>query len=101
MSAVVRDYNAQSGHELRIRIGLHRGPAVAGVIGSSKFTYDLWGETVNLASRLESSGEADRIHVSDRFRQELEEHFEFEERGEVILKGVGSTRTHWLLYHKS
>ena len=69
---------------------------VAGVIGTTKFAYDLWGEAVNLASRLESSGEPGCIHVSEGFRASLEGVFEFEERGEIHLKGVGATRTHWL-----
>ena len=97
MLAIMKDFSVESGHHLRIRIGLHRGPAVAGVIGTTKFTYDLWGETVNLASRLESSGEPGRIHVSDQFREGLEHILEFEERGEINLKGVGPTRTHWLV----
>jgi len=97
MVQILEHFSGESGHTLQLRIGLHRGPAVAGVIGTTKFAYDLWGESVNLASRLESSGEPGRIHVSDAFRKGLEETMKFEIRGEVELKGVGLTRTHWLV----
>lgn len=97
MLAIVAQFSAESGHPLQLRIGLHRGPAVAGVIGSAKFAYDLWGESVNLASRLESSGEPGRIHVSEAFRHGLDEMMDFQERGEITLKGVGPTRTHWMV----
>ena len=97
MLEIIEEFSETSGHELQLRIGLHRGPAVAGVIGTTKFAYDLWGETVNLASRLESSGEPGRIHVSDTFRASLDEQMAFDERGEVAIKGVGLTRTHWLV----
>ena len=101
MLEIIDDFSRTSGHELQLRIGLHRGPAVAGVIGTTKFAYDLWGETVNLASRLESSGEPGRIHVSDTFRACLDEQMAFDERGEVAIKGVGLTRTHWLVGNNS
>ncbi len=96
MLEIMQTFSAESGHDLRLRVGLHRGPVVAGVIGTTKFAYDLWGDSVNLASRLESSGEPGRVHVSEAFRESLTETLTFEERGEVDLKGVGKTRTHWL-----
>ena len=97
MLEIVKTFSTESGHRLQLRIGLHRGPAVAGVIGTTKFAYDLWGESVNLASRLESSGEPGRIHVSDAFRAGLEDDLVFETRGTIELKGVGQTQTHWLI----
>lgn len=96
MLDIIEAFNTESGHRLQLRIGLHRGPAVAGVIGTTKFAYDLWGESVNLASRLESSGAPGRIHVSDAFRSGLDDRLTFEVRGEIELKGVGATMTHWL-----
>lgn len=96
MFEIMKQFSGESGHQLELRIGLHRGPVVAGVIGKTKFAYDLWGETVNLASRLESSGEPGRIQVSDAFKSGLDNTMNFELRGEITLKGVGMTRTHWL-----
>ena len=96
MLDIIEGFSLESGHALQLRVGLHRGPAVAGVIGTTKFAYDLWGESVNLASRLESSAEANRIQVSDAFKAGLEDIMTFELRGEINLKGVGLTRTYWL-----
>lgn len=98
MLKILEQFSLESGHRLQLRIGLHRGPAVAGVIGTTKFAYDLWGESVNLASRLESSGEPGRIHVSDEFRMGSSQTMTFEKRGEITLKGVGLTLTHWLTH---
>ena len=67
MLVIIKDFSAASGHHLRLRIGLHRGPAVTGVIGTTKFAYDLWGESVNLASRLESSGQPGKIMFLTHF----------------------------------
>ena len=97
MLRAMASFSEESGHALQLRIGLHRGPAVAGVIGTTRFAYDLWGESVNLASRLESSGQPGRVHVSDGFRTSMEAVMDFETRGEVDLKGIGPTRTHWLV----
>ncbi|HMV68748.1 MAG TPA: adenylate/guanylate cyclase domain-containing protein, partial [Myxococcota bacterium] len=77
---------------LRVRVGVHAGPLVAGVIGQSKFAYDLWGDTVNTASRLESHGVPDRVQISDEVRVALSEAFELEDRGEIELKGKGPVR---------
>ena len=64
-----------------MRIGIHAGPVVAGIIGTHKFIYDVWGDTVNIASRLETHGLPDRIQVSPAFRARLAEAYRFEERG--------------------
>ncbi|WP_050932170.1 adenylate/guanylate cyclase domain-containing protein [Aestuariivita boseongensis] len=81
---------------LQVRIGLHAGPAVAGVIGNRKLFYDVWGETVNTASRMESHGEPGRIQVTTAAKEELEDTYEFEQRGTVEVKGIGALETWWL-----
>nr|WP_255600010.1 adenylate/guanylate cyclase domain-containing protein [Afifella sp. IM 167] len=83
--------NVDGGPELKIRIGIHSGPVVAGVIGRRKFIYDVWGDTVNVASRLEANGLPDRIQVSPQVRDALAHRFSFEERGFITLKGKGRT----------
>lgn len=80
----------------QIRIGLHAGPIVAGVVGVSKFAYDVWGDTVNMTSRLETTSEPGRIHVSAELALRLESAFVVERRGLVDLKGKGASETYWL-----
>ena len=79
-----------------LRIGIDSGRAVGAVIGSHKFTYDLWGDAVNTASRMESHGVPGRIHVTDRVRRRLEGSFRFEPRGEIEVRGKGTMET-WFL----
>lgn len=81
---------------LSLRIGLHAGSVIAGVIGIRKFIYDVWGDTVNTASRLESHGEPGRIHVSQTVFQRLQSRFHFEPRGPIELKGRGVMDTFFL-----
>jgi class 3 adenylate cyclase len=86
-----------AGDPWRVRIGIHRGPVVAGVIGTTKFVYDLWGDAVNVASRLETSAPPGRIQVSDEVAVGLGDSFELEARGPIDLKGKGSTNTFYLV----
>jgi len=79
--------------DLAMRIGIHSGPVVAGVIGKIKFTYDIWGDTVNVASRMESSGLPGKIHISEQTMAELNSQFNLEERGMVECKGLGQVKT--------
>jgi adenylate cyclase len=81
---------------LELRIGLSSGPAVAGVIGQTRFAYDLWGDTVNAASRMESHGLPGRIQVTEETRRLLGEAYRFEPRGPVTIKGLGEMQT-WFL----
>jgi class 3 adenylate cyclase len=81
---------------LSARIGLHSGDVVAGVIGRRKFIYDLWGDTVNTASRMESNGVTGRIQCSDPVRTFLQDSFQFEPRGEIDVKGKGKMSTFFL-----
>lgn len=84
------------GELVRIRLGMNTGPAVAGVIGQTKFAYDIWGDAVNIASRMESSGEVGRIHVTEESHAKLQEDFLFEERGLIDVKGKGLMKTYFL-----
>jgi len=88
----------EQGHSAwQIRIGIACGPVVAGVVGTSRFAYDVWGDTVNVASRLETTSEAGRIHVSSEVADRLRSGFTLESRGPVELKGKGRSETYFLL----
>jgi class 3 adenylate cyclase len=97
MQDAVRDLRWPSGDPVRLRIGVATGPVVAGVIGRRKFTYDLWGDTVNLASRLESQGEPGRVLVSEETAKRLEGRFWLAPMTVIDLKGRGPTRARFLL----
>jgi class 3 adenylate cyclase len=86
-----------SGQPLQVRIGIDTGPVVAGVIGRDKFIYDLWGDTVNTASRMESHGVAGCIQVTARTRQRLRDGYRFQRRGPIQVKGKGEMVTWFLL----
>jgi class 3 adenylate cyclase len=84
------------GRPVRLRIGLDSGPVVAGVIGRRKFSYDLWGDTVNTASRMQTTGVPGCIQVTERTRELLGERYLFQERGRIQVKGKGAMRTYFL-----
>ena len=85
------------GKRLSLRVGLHCGHATAGVIGDMRFSYDVWGDAVNIAARMESQGVPNRIHVSEAFRAITDGTFIFEERGTTDIKSIGPARTFFLL----
>lgn len=80
-----------------LRIGINTGEVVAGVIGTNKFSYDLWGDSVNLASRMESQGDSNRIQVTEYTYRLVRHHFEFNHRGRILIKGMGEYHTYWLV----
>ncbi|WP_416545111.1 adenylate/guanylate cyclase domain-containing protein [Limnohabitans sp. DCL3] len=89
----LEEMRERTGGALRMRIGVHSGPIVAGVIGLRKFTYDLWGDTVNVASRMESTGEPGRIHVSVNTANLIKNDFKLESRGSIEVKSLGQVET--------
>ena len=101
MALAIRDEVARradpSGQPLQVRIGIDTGPVEAGVIGTSKFSYDLWGNTVNTASRMESHGIAGCIQVTDRTYQRLRDGYEFQRRGPIPVRGMGEMVTYFLV----
>jgi adenylate cyclase len=82
---------------LKLRVGIHIGNATAGIIGDVRFSYDVWGDAVNMASRMESHGTPGRIHVSEAYRLATGASFVFEERGETEIRGIGLARTYFLV----
>jgi adenylate cyclase len=100
MLEAIDRFNARSGHTLAVRIGINSGAGVAGVIGKRKFIYDLWGDAVNIASRMESQGVAGRVQVTQATRHRLSKAFRLEERGTIDVKGRGPMST-WFLTGRS
>jgi len=96
MMEALEDFNAASHYKLNVRIGMDSGAAMAGVIGKKKFVYDLWGDVVNTASRMESHGVPGRIQLTDATRRRLGHPFSLESRGTVFVKGKGELHT-WFL----
>jgi PAS domain S-box-containing protein len=86
--------------ELKMRIGINTGSVIAGVIGTKKFIYDLWGDTVNVASRMESQGEPGKIQITQATYTQLKDDYILEERGLIEIKGKGKMLTYWLLGKK-
>jgi adenylate cyclase len=93
MCKALEEMHEKTGGALRMRIGIHSGPIVAGVIGLRKFTYDLWGDTVNVASRMESTGAPGRIHVSAATADLIRQDFQLESRGFIEVKSLGQVET--------
>ena len=99
MQQTLVEFNAQTNQNISLRIGIHTGPVVAGVIGLKKFAYDLWGDTVNTASRMESHGVPNGIQISEATYKRLLEYddrYEFRQRGPIVIKGKGPMVTYLL-----
>jgi len=96
MQEALAQFNRRYHYDLKIRIGIHNGAVVAGVIGLKKFAYDLWGDTVNTASRMESHGIAGCIQVSNRVYDALEDKYVLTKRGTIEIKGKGEMITYML-----
>ncbi len=92
----VRQFHAPDGSPIMLRVGIHTGPVIAGVIGTRKFSYDLWGDTVNVASRMEASGEPGHVQVTQTVFDRLKVGYKFQKRGETAIKGKGFMTTYWL-----
>ena len=96
MLVELKAFNDENGESLSLRIGLHTGPVVAGVMGKKKFTYDLWGDAVNTASRMESHGIPGCIHISEATYMQLKGIFPIDSRGTIEVKGKGKMKTYIL-----
>ncbi len=96
MQKVVTKLTWGDGKNIDLRIGISTGPVVAGIIGSKKFIYDLWGDTVNIASRMESLGQFGAIQVSEPTYERLQDKYTFERRGKIEVKGKGKMSTYFL-----
>ncbi|WP_442921577.1 adenylate/guanylate cyclase domain-containing protein [Microcoleus sp. S36a_D3] len=101
MLVAIQELNVKLEANFEIRIGINSGPVVAGVIGTKKFIYDLWGNAVNTASRMESHGIPGRIQVSHYTYNLLHDKYEFEDRGEIEIKGKGRMQTYFLTGRKT
>jgi adenylate cyclase len=101
MREAATEWRDSRGRDVPIRIGISSGPVVAGVVGTRKFFYDVWGDAVNVAARMETTGSIGKIQVSQDVYERLRDEFALEPRGEIEVKGKGRMRTWFLLARKS
>jgi adenylate cyclase len=101
MTDVAAGLKGPHGHSVPLRVGMATGPVVAGVVGSRRFFYDVWGDAVNVASRMESTDSVGRIQVPDEVYQRLKDEFVLQERGRIDVKGKGFMRTWYLIGRKT
>jgi adenylate cyclase len=100
MQQAIKQFRTPQGEPLSLCIGINTGAVVAGVIGTKKFSYDLWGDTVNVASRMQSHTPADSVQVTEATYQQLRDQYLFEERGLIPVKGKGMMKTYLLISRK-
>ena len=96
MQIAINHFQAKKGEQFQIRIGINTGQVVAGVIGTKKFIYDLWGDAVNIASRMESTGLPGSIEITEATYERLKDKYLFEKRGQIAVKGKGQMITYLL-----
>ncbi len=96
MQAAMTRFTTRRGQPIGLRIGINTGAVVAGVIGKKKFIYDLWGDTVNIASRMESQGTTGCIQLTSSTYNHLKDKYILEKRGTLLVKGRGKMTTYWL-----
>jgi adenylate cyclase len=96
MLSTVNDFNKKQGLDFSVRIGINSGPVIAGVVGKKKYAYDLWGDTVNVASRMETSGAPGQIHLSDNTYRLISDKYSFTRREPLKIKGKGLMQTYFL-----
>jgi class 3 adenylate cyclase len=101
MAAGIQKFSLDGKTNCDVRIGIHIGPVIAGVIGSKKFSYDIWGDAVNTASRMESSGEAGKIQISQKFYEYIKDGYDCQYRGQTEIKGKGLMNLYFLVSKKT
>jgi len=101
MLDLLESFNRRQGHDLQVRIGIHTGVVMAGVVGKERMQFDIFGDHVNIASRFESSGKPGRVNVSFETYLCTRDHFTFEERGEITLKNKANMRAYFVVGEKS
>jgi adenylate cyclase len=94
---LVKSFNGQNNQSLQVRIGIHTGRVIAGVVGKERMQFDVFGDDVNIASRFESSGEQGRVNVSHKTYMSTRDFFEFEARGEIVLKNKANMKAYFAL----
>jgi class 3 adenylate cyclase/CheY-like chemotaxis protein len=100
MQDYINKRNEHYGLHWQMRVGIHTGPCVAGIVGINKYTYDIWGDTVNIASRLETNCEPGKVNISEETYKLIKEHFDCEYRGSIEAKGKGKIRMYFVNHPK-